>query len=386
MRFSLNIDYPLERMEQNRKRMEARSAYRYVDRVPVAFCLAPRYFTPIFKIPYNTLFTDVETQYRWLLQFGKYRIEHVPEDAYCCGSTIYVGPYFDNVIEADACGAEIIYPENETLFSRPSIKSVDEMDAFEVPAPDAGLWGTLCEWRDRMKELTQQTRLTFNGKEGRVAVGRLGLSGMGPHMTAIDLVGDDFYWWMLEYPERCHVFMNKITQGMIRAQRRFEQIDPGPRSGIGLAEDCAQIMSAELFRKFVVPYDKMIYDAFGSDAPGGRGMHMCGVSTHLHDALVSDLRISNFNLFGYQVPPKVAAENLGGKMLLSGNINPMLMLGGTKAEVKAAATEALSALAPCGGLLLTDGANVCPGTPLDNLAALTEASEDYGLPPCPSSR
>ena len=41
---------------------------------------------------------------------------------------------------------------------------------------------------------------------------------------------------------------------------------------------------------------------------------------------------------------------------------------------------ALEAMAPCGGFMLGDGANVCPGTPLANLAALTEASEEYGIP------
>lgn len=31
-------------------------------------------------------------------------------------------------------------------------------------------------------------------------------------------------------------------------------------------------------------------------------------------------------------------------------------------------------------LMLGDGANVCPGTSLANLAALTDACEEYGLP------
>ncbi len=48
--------------------------------------------------------------------------------------------------------------------------------------------------------------------------------------------------------------------------------------------------------------------------------------------------------------------------------------------MQAEALAALTALAPCGGLLLGDGANVCPGTPLENLAALTEAAEAYGVP------
>ena len=124
-----------------------------------------------------------------------------------------------------------------------------------------------------------------------------------------------------------------------------------------------------------MPYDNMIYDAMDTGSADGRGMHMCGQSAHLHEALVNDLRITSFNLFGYQVPPEVAAKNLGGKALLTGNINPMLMRDGTRAEVRAAAREALDSLAACGGFMLADGANVCPGTPLENLAELTVAAQ-----------
>jgi uroporphyrinogen decarboxylase len=367
-------------MEQNRRRMEARHSFGYFDRVPVGFCLVPRYFAPIFGIPYKEIFKNPETQYYWHLQFAKYRIENIPEDSFCTGPAIGVAPYFDNVIESSAFGAEIIYPENETIFSRPTIRTVDEMDRFVPPEPDAGLWGTVCAWRERMLELAKETRVTFNGVEGRVGVGGLGLSGIGPHMIAIDLVGESFYAWMLECPDRCHMFMWKITDGLIRAMRRFEELDPRPRGGIGLAEDSAQVMSPALFREFVVPYDNMIYDAAGTGPKSARGMHMCGQSAHLHDALVNDMRITSFDLFGYVVPPKVAAANMGGKVLLTGNINPMLMRDGTRAEVHAAAREALEHMAPCGGFMLADGANVCPGTPLENLAELTAASEEYGLP------
>jgi uroporphyrinogen decarboxylase len=106
---------------------------------------------------------------------------------------------------------------------------------------------------------------------------------------------------------------------------------------------------------------------------------MCGISTHLHRALVEDARITSFNVFGYQVPPEVAARNLGGQALLWGNVNPMLMLNGTQAEVKQACRRCLEAMAPCGGFMLGDGANVCPGTPIENLSAFVEAAEDYAM-------
>ncbi len=381
MRFELNIDYPVGKMEQSRRRMEASGRFEYADRVPVGFCLVPRYFTPIFGIPYCTIFESAEEQFRWQLQFLKYRIENIPEDTVCTGPALSIGPYFDNVLDASAFGAEIIWPENETLHSRPTIHTVEAMNRFEPPAPDAGLWGQARDWWLQMRDLARETKLTFGSVEGRVDVPLLGIGCHSPHMTAIDLVGGDFYWWQIEYPAECHAFLNKIIEALIAAQRHFMEIDPRPRGGFGLAEDTAQCMSAETFREFCVPYTGRLFDTFGAGVSAGRGLHMCGQSTHLHQSLVEDLRISSFDLFGYLVEPEVAARNLGGRMHLWGNIDPMLMLNGTREQVKQACRQALEALAPCGGFRLGDGANVCPGTPLENLAAFTEAAEEYGLPP-----
>ncbi|MCK5328366.1 MAG: hypothetical protein KAR36_07170 [Candidatus Latescibacteria bacterium] len=380
MRFNLNIDYPVERMEASRKRMEARTNFRYVDRAPVGFCLVPRYFTPVFDMPYSAIFKNAEEQFYWQLQFLKYRIEHIPEDIVCTSSTLSVTPYFDNILDSAAFGAQIVWPENETLHSQPTINTVEQMERFAIPEPGSGLWGQARDWWLEMRELARDTKLTFNGVAGGVDVGSLGLSGLSPHMIAIDLVGPDFYWWQVECPEKCHVFLAKITEGLVEALRYFMTIDDRPRTDFGLAEDSAQVMSAQMFREFCVPYTNKLFDTFGRGFKDGRGMHMCGQSTHLHQALIDDLHVSSFNVFGYVVDPKVAARNLGGQMYLWGNINPMLMLDGTREQVKQAALVALEAMAPCGGFMLGDGANVCPGTPLANLAALTEASEEFGLP------
>jgi len=106
---------------------------------------------------------------------------------------------------------------------------------------------------------------------------------------------------------------------------------------------------------------------------------MCGDSTHLLSTLKDDLRMTEFVIFGYLVSPQVAAAKLGGTTLLWGNINPMLMKDGPPAAVKGAAWECLEAMAPGGGLMLGDGANVCPGTPLESFQAIIEAAEEYGL-------
>ncbi len=198
MRFALNIDYPVEKMEASRKRMEARTDFRYVDRVPVGFCLVARYFTPVFDIPYSAIFKNVEEHYYWQLQFLKYRIENIPEDMICTGTTLSVAPYFDNVLDSAAFGAEIVWPEKETLHSLPTVNTVEQMECYQIPAPGSGMWGQARDWWLQMQEFARETKLTFNAVEGRVDVGSLGISGLSPHMIAIDLVGHDFYWWQVE--------------------------------------------------------------------------------------------------------------------------------------------------------------------------------------------
>ncbi len=96
-------------------------------------------------------------------------------------------------------------------------------------------------------------------------------------------------------------------------------------------------------------------------------------------ALAQDERITGFNVLGYQAPPRAAAGNLRGARLW-GNVNPMLMLNGSKAEVMRACLDCLEAMAPGGGFMLGDGANACPGAPLENLVVFTEAAEAYGMP------
>jgi uroporphyrinogen-III decarboxylase len=230
-----------------------------------------------------------------------------------------------------------------------------------------------------MKELAAETKLTFNGHEGRVDVEPLALGFLSAHMIAIDLIGEDFYWWLLEYPEACHRFLTKITQAEIVSEENTRRIDPRPRTFFAVAEDSAQIMSPEMFKQFCVPYANMLFERFGDCIPFGRTVHMCGKSTHLHKVLKEDLKMNSFWLFGYPVPPKVAAANLGGTTLMWGNINPMLLKDGSTEAVKQAALECIDAIGPCGGLLLGDGANVCPGTPLDSLHAMLSAAEEYGL-------
>ncbi len=364
-------------MQESAARLDALASGGCADRVPVAFCIVARSFAHALGADYDEFVSDPETHYVMSLAFHKFHAERVRDD-FLTGPVLAVSPFFDNVVNASAFGAQVVRPRGETPRALPVIHAVEEMDAMEVPGPEDGLWGTLVRWWQAFAEFAEQTEVTIGGLPGRIEAAPLSIGGEGPHMVAIDLVGTDFYWWQVEYPDECRAFLAKITDGMIAAEKHFRRIDPRPRGSYGLAEDSAQAMSAAMFRDFCIPCDERMYDAFGRGLADGRGMHMCGRSMHLHQALTEDLHISSFNVFGCLVEPEVAAANLGGKCRLWGNVDPLLLLNGSAAEVGAASERCLEAMAPFGGFTLGDGANVCPGTPLENLDAVVAAAERYG--------
>lgn len=138
MKYNLDIDYSLEKMELNRKRAESQLTRKYFDRVPVSFCLEPRYFTPIHKLTYIDFFKDAETQYYWQLQFAKFRMENIPEDIWP-DEAIGVFPYFDNVKNSSGLGAKVEWMQDGPPRALPSIKTVEQMDNYQIPDPEAGL-------------------------------------------------------------------------------------------------------------------------------------------------------------------------------------------------------------------------------------------------------
>ena len=379
MKTRIDINYSVKQIEENARRMQACiPGQRFYDRVPVTFCIVPRFFTPIFGIEYNEIFKDAKTQFHFLLQFAKYQCEFIKSDMQA-STTLTVHPYFDNVVVSSGFGAEVVFPYNETCHALPILHNPSDVKKLELPAPENGMVGKTIRWWLEMKEMAKETEVYWNGVQGKVEVAPLNFLNLGPHNIAVDLAGEDIYWWMLEEPEAYHELLCKITQGIMILEDASRAIDTRKSGGVGIAEDAAQVISRNDFIKHVAPYDLMLYGRYGNVFNGTRGMHMCGNSTYLLDILADVLKITHFSLFGYMVDLEKVKEAMGGRVTLTGNINPMKMLSGTADEIKEDCYNIMRILAPCGGIALCDGANVCPGTPLDNLNALVEASEAFAL-------
>ena len=69
---------------------------------------------------------------------------------------------------------------------------------------------------------------------------------------------------------------------------------------------------------------------------------------------------------------------LGGRVALMGNVAPLdLGVRGTPEQVAAAALDCLERGAPGGGMILSFGGGVSPGTRVENIDALLQAAKDF---------
>jgi uroporphyrinogen-III decarboxylase len=70
---------------------------------------------------------------------------------------------------------------------------------------------------------------------------------------------------------------------------------------------------------------------------------------------------------------------MGGKVVLLGNVSPVLIARGTPQQVKEATRKVIEKLAPYGGLIVQDGNNIAPGSPVENINAMMQAATEFRL-------
>jgi len=378
MLHQVNIRYSASEMELNKRRLDAAYQFEYFDRVPVLLGIEARYPLHERRVTFAEYFSSAKTQLIHQLENIKWRIENIPDDWFT-KPLIEVWPDFQNVTNSSGCGCEVFWQENETPQTLPFISTIEEMVNYELPDWRSTLWGKRYQWYLEMKELAEKIDVRLNGERIPIKV-NVAINGDSPFMAAVDMVGSNFYAWLHEAPDACKQFLKKITDRYIEVETEYRKISGKPmRDGLGYSDDSAQVISLEQYRKFCVPVAKRLYDAFGCDRYDGRIMHLCGRNVHLHEALLSDLHITMFWGYGSENKPE-EMMTLAGKVLLHGNVDPVLLYEGTPAEIEQEADRILEVLAPHGGVILGDGYNVIPGTPIFHLEVLRKSSEKFGKP------
>ena len=142
--------------------------------------------------------------------------------------------------------------------------------------------------------------------------------------------------------------------------------------GILLLDDLVGMVSPRTYKSMVAPHLQRIFAAFDGLV---RIYHNDTPCKHL----LAPLAEAGFDVFNFSHEVDIAEvkAKMGHRVALLGSVAPLdLGVRGTPEEVYAAAKACLDKAAPGGGVILSFGGGVSPGTKPENIDALVQAAKD----------
>jgi uroporphyrinogen decarboxylase len=377
----IEIGVLVEEIEKRRARVETVKRFGTPDRVPVIPAIGHRFLVPVTGTRFRDYYADPETMLRTQILAQKWLMENIRTDAHgITGAWVGAWTDFQNAFEAGSLGVEIAFPDDDIPWVGPGWVK-DERDLRRLEAMDfvhSGLNARQIEYRKAMMSVAEKYPVRFAG--GPVfypgANPNLTHTSDGPFGVAGDLMGNtELFLACGERPDFVRELLRIITDKLL-AWLDFCAEEERLAKPVGLAwtDDLAVSLSRRMFEEIVLPSEKRLRDHF----EGWAMLHMCGRSDHLLKVFRDGLRIHELQGFGYEVDLDRVADVLGGRVVLLGNVNPMLILSGTPEEVRQATRRVIEKLAPGRGFIVQDGNNIPPGSPLENINAMMEAAERYG--------
>lgn len=177
---------------------------------------------------------------------------------------------------------------------------------------------------------------------------------------------------LIDQPDDITRILDDITTSIIRWLHAQLDAIREPE-GIMLLDDLVGMVSRKHYETLIHPHLRRIFDEFDGLV---RIYHNDTPCEHLL-ASFADANFDVFN-FSHETDVQVAKAQMGHRVALMGNIPPLdVGVRGTPQEVTQWTTRCLDAGAPGGGLILSFGGGVAPGTPPENIDALVAATRAW---------
>lgn len=270
--------------------------------------------------------------------FG-YRPEEIPDDYYTNPASMYARqveqfenhlklpiednyvpylmPWYGTGVTASAFGVDINFlPKMDP--STEGISVVNEIDDLKkMTMPDLHKAGLMPRVIDTIEYFMDNSDIPVTFTDNH-----------GPLTLAVQIVGyEKLFYWMYDYPREIHNFMDLLSETVIEWVKLQKQLIGEPLNhcfgnqgiyvpegvGVWFSDDDSVIISAELYKEFVVPYNEKILKYFD-----GGIIHFCGNGNQHIDNFLSMkyLRgINNFALGDWESLLKLK-QGLEGKVVL----------------------------------------------------------------------
>ena len=227
-------------------------------------------------------------------------------------------PWFGCVVMASALGCKVQIPPKMDPTADPAyypIKTPADIRALQLPDPEKD--GLMPKVLDFLRHMKSNSFLPVGVTDCQ-----------GPLTTANQLMGyDSLIYLMFDHPTAVHELMDKITEATIAWVKRQkevigepldhcftdQQVFTGKHAGVWFSDDDASLMSAAMYKEFVLPYNSRLLKAFG-----GGVIHFCGNALHQSDNLLNTeglVAFNNYNLWNLR-PLAEVKKKFEGKIVL----------------------------------------------------------------------
>lgn len=379
----IEIGVPIEEMAARQARVAAARRFEEPDRVPVWPAINYRFLVPMVGVRFRDYFADPETMLRTQILGQKWLLEHIRTDQYTItGAWMGAWTDFQNTAEASGLGCEVIFPEEDIPWVGPGwVRTDADLRRLEqIDVTRHGLNGRQVAYRRAMMAVAEKYPVRFQGGPVFYPAANPALThtSNGPFGVAADVMGQtEMFAAIVERPDFARELMSIVTGKIIEwsdfcwAEMRI------PHRDFAWTDDLAAYLSPQVYREMVLPFEQRLRFHFD----GRASLHMCGRINHLLATFADDVQINELQGFGWEVDLDRVAEVMGGRVVLLGNVSPITIARGTPAQVKAETRRVIEKLGPYRGLIIQDGNNIAPGSPVENINAMMEAAEEYGRYP-----
>jgi uroporphyrinogen-III decarboxylase len=292
---------------------------------------------------------------RWL-EINLGLLERFPEAVWIPGFWVEYGM----AAEPSAFGAKVHFYADRPPSIEPVAASLEFWAGVKAADPHRdGLMPLVLRLYEVMEE-----RLRAKGLGIRMVAAR------GPLTVASWLMGmTPLLFGIVDSPGLVSTVLEMATTTIIRwLQAQLDTL--GQPEGILLLDDIVGMVSKRHYKALIHPHLRRIFDAFEGLI---RIYHNDTPCLHLAESLAE----ANFDVFNFSHEVDVAElkARMGHRVALMGNVPPLdVGVRGTPADVISRAKDCLDKGAPGGGMILSFGGGVSPGTPPENVDALIEAA------------
>lgn len=328
----------------SRERVMAAIAFEPVDRIPVCpFVMA--FAAKFAGVPYGKYCTD----YRLMAKAQTACVEYFGYDIVTADTDAYR--------EAEACGAQIEFPEDDLPVEQRRAL-VEKEDLLKLQLPEIQNAPRLADKVAGVKELKKLTG-------GEIPV--LGWVE-GPYQSAAIMRGmTEFMMDTMTDRSFTQDLLEFTTQ--LALEFGLAQVEAGADL-IGIGDAVASLISPQAYETDVLPYTRRVVKAL--QARGAKvKYHICGDATHL----LPQIKQLGADLVNVDSKVDLAeARSVLSDICLKGNLDPTaVMLQGTEEKILA---EARKCIAVGGrGYILSPGCELPKNVPHENFKALIKAAK-----------